>query len=76
LLFSFALDYTIREVQENQVCLKLDGTHHLLFYTDVILLGVNINTVQKNTEALIVLSKEVGLDINADKTKYIVEAGE
>jgi hypothetical protein len=76
LLFSFALEYTVREVHENQVDLKLNGTHHLLVYTEVVLLRVNVNTVQKNTEALIAASKEVGLDINTDKTNYIVAVGE
>jgi hypothetical protein len=35
-------------------------------------LGGGVDTVKKNTEAIIVASKETGLEVNADKTKYMV----
>ena len=31
-----------------------------------------IHTINKNTETLVVASKEIGLEVNADKTKYMV----
>jgi hypothetical protein len=73
LLLNFALEYAIRKVQENQVGLKLNGTHQLLAYSDdVNLLGDNIDTINKNAETLIDAGKELGLEINVEKTKYML----
>jgi hypothetical protein len=53
--------------------LKLNGTYQLLAYADdVTILGGNVHAVQKNTDALVAAAKEMGLEVNADKTKYMV----
>jgi hypothetical protein len=36
------------------------------------LLGDNIDTIKKNTEILIDASKEVGLEMDVEKTKYML----
>jgi hypothetical protein len=73
LLFNFTLEYAIRKVQKNQAGLKLNGTHHLLAYADdVNLLGNSVDTVKKKTETLIDASREVGLEINVEKTMYML----
>jgi hypothetical protein len=46
--------------------------HQLLAYADVSLLGNNIDIIMKNTETLIDASSEVGLEINVEKTKYML----
>jgi len=72
LLFNFALDYPIRKVQVNQNGLKLNGTHQLLVYVaDVNILGGSVHTVKKKAEALIVDIKEIGLEVNVDRTTYM-----
>jgi hypothetical protein len=53
--------------------LKLNGTQQLLVYADgVNILVGSIHTINKNTEALGVASKEIGLEVNTEKTKCIV----
>jgi hypothetical protein len=51
----------------------IKGTHQYLFYADVdnILCG-SVHTIKKNTEVLVDATKETGLEVNADKTKYMV----
>jgi predicted transcriptional regulator len=55
------------------VGLKFNGTHRLLVYADYVnQLQDNINTIKKNTDTLIDVNKEVGLDVNIKKTKYML----
>jgi len=73
LLFNFALEYAIRRVQVKQDGLKLNGAHQLLVYIDDInMLGGSVHTVKENAEALVDAGKETGLEVNVDKTKYLV----
>jgi hypothetical protein len=53
--------------------LKLNGTHQLLAYSDDMnLLGDSIHTIKKNTETLIDASKEICLEMNVEKIKYML----
>jgi hypothetical protein len=42
----------------------------LAYVDDVNLLGDNVNTIKKSTETVTNASREVGLEINVEKTKY------
>ena len=67
LLFNFAVEYAIMCVQVNQGGLKLNGTHQLLVcVVDVSIMGERSHIIKENAEALVVASKEIGLEVNAD----------
>ena len=73
LLFNFAVGYAIKKVQVNQDGLKLNGAHQLLVYTDgVNIVGGSVHTIKENAEGFVVAIKEIGLEVNTDKTNYMV----
>jgi len=51
----------------------LNGMHQLLVYVDVVkILRSCIHTIRKHAEAVVVTIKETGVEVNAEKTKYMV----
>jgi hypothetical protein len=44
----------------------------LVYADDVNFLGDSVNTVKENSESLLQVSRDIGLEINAEKTKYMI----
>jgi hypothetical protein len=62
----------MRNVQSNEQGVKWNLTHQLLVSADgVDLLGKGIDTIKKNTEVLLFISKRVSLEANTEKTKCL-----
>jgi hypothetical protein len=73
LLYNFAVEYVIKRVRVIQDDLKFNGTHQLLVYADnVNILNGSVHTIKKTAASLVLASNEIGLEVNADKTKYTV----
>ena len=54
--------------------MKLNGTHQLLAYADdVSITGGSVNTVKKNAEAFVLAIKQIGLEMTAANSKYVVQ---
>jgi hypothetical protein len=64
LLFNFALEYAIGKIQENQVGLELNGTRLICWAI--------VQYHKENIETNIEASRDVDLEINAEKNKYMI----
>jgi hypothetical protein len=62
MLLNFALKHAIWKVLENQYGWKLNSALYLLVYDDAIIQTKNVHTINSDTEALVVASKETGLE--------------
>ena len=49
----------------------MKATLQLLVCADENLLGKNVHTIKKNTEALLVAGKELDVEVNAERTEYM-----
>jgi hypothetical protein len=79
LILKFVLEYATRNrsVQVTQDGLELNGTHQLLVYAeDVSIMAGSVHTVKENAETEAAISKETGLELNADKSNNMSVSGE
>jgi hypothetical protein len=72
LLYNFALEFAIRKVQGNHGRSEFNVIHQFLECADDInIVGSNLNTIKKVTEAVLEGTREVGLEANTEKNKRV-----
>ena len=72
LQFNFALEYTIRKVQETNLGLDVNCTRQILAYADdVNLIDDDIRTIERNGDMLLNACKNIGLTVNTGGNKYM-----
>jgi hypothetical protein len=63
------LCFATKRVQAKQEVLKLSGTRQLMVYADGHnFVGQGTHTIKKNAENLLVSSKKIALEVNAENT--------
>ena len=46
-------------------------SYHIIYFPSVDPYRISVHTVKKNVEALVAATKEIGVEVNAHKTKYM-----
>ncbi|GBP63853.1 LINE-1 retrotransposable element ORF2 protein [Eumeta japonica] len=77
-LFNAVLEYIFRQLNWDHLGLNINGAHlnHLRFADDLVLLEGDLAAIEKMMQSLANKSREVGLKINANKTKLMTNSRE
>jgi hypothetical protein len=73
LYLNFALTFACRKIREKQEGFEVNGTHPLLVYADNFnIAGETSYTIKKKEQTLLQASRDVGLEVKAEKTKNMI----
>lgn len=74
ILFNIAMQSVIRKVQKDSIGLKIENQNMVIaaYADDIIIMGETEDQVRNSASKLIEEGKSIGLNINEDKTKYLI----